>query len=96
MPIGISKRTNEYATLIERTIDAPKAVWMALAVSLANQLAGGPLDRGLPPVDTLMAEWQALHNNGIVPQRPTRRRATMDATAAVRVTPPTTTTTEDP
>ena len=74
MPLGIGKVSNEYARGIDGLIDAPKAVWMAIAVSLANQVNGGSLDRAIWPVDTLMAEWQALHDNGIVPQRPTRRR----------------------
>ena len=70
----ITNITNEYAVLVEREIDAPKSVWMALAVSLANQVNGGSLDRGTAPTDTLLAEWQALHNNGIVRQPPKRRR----------------------
>lgn len=69
---GVTKIGNEYADLIERHINAPKAVWVAIAVSLANQLAGGPLDRGMAPVNTLMDEWRLLHDNGIVPQKPQR------------------------
>ena len=72
MPYGQAKRDNEYARLVF-DIDAPKTVWMAIAVSLANQIAGGPIDRGHAPTDTLMAEWQALYNNGIVPQKPKKK-----------------------
>ena len=67
------KLPNQYSTRIRTVIDAPKAVWEALAVSLANRETG-VLDRGQLPTDTLMAEWQALYDNGIVPQRPNRKR----------------------
>lgn len=74
MPLGLGKRSNEYSAGIEVAIDAPKAVWMALAVSLANQLAGdSPLDRRILPIEKLLEEWRALHENGIVPQKPRRR-----------------------
>jgi len=73
MPYGRGKKDNEYSRLAF-DIDAPKTVWMAIAVSLANRVDGtGAIERGGAPIDTLMAEWQALYNNGIVPQRPSRR-----------------------
>jgi hypothetical protein len=72
MSYGQAKRDNSYARLVF-DIDAPKTVWMAIAVSLANQVNGGSLDRGIAPADTLMAEWQTLYDNGIVPQKPRRQ-----------------------
>lgn len=69
MGYGVGKTDNEYSRLVIN-IEAPKTVWMAIAASLANQVNGGSLDRGIAPIDTLMAEWQTLHDNGIVPQRP--------------------------
>ena len=74
MALGIGKQSNDYARGIEGSIDAPKAVWMAVAVSLANLVNGGSLDHNVWPVDTLMAEWQALYDNGLVQQKPRRRK----------------------
>lgn len=72
MPYGRSKKDNDYACLVW-TIDASKTVWIAIAVSLANRIDGtGVIERGGAPIDTLMAEWQALYDNGIVPQKPRR------------------------
>ena len=73
MSIGISKTTNEYADLV-MGIDAPKTVWMAIAFSLAHRLVDGSTQDAV----TLCAdEWQLLHVNGIVPQKP--RRAAVDS-----------------
>lgn len=69
----VTNRGNDYARMANQVIDAPKTVWQALALSLANQVNGGSLDSGIIPRDTLMAEWQALYDNGIVPQKPRRR-----------------------
>jgi hypothetical protein len=72
--IGLGKTTNEYANRIDSEIEASKAVWMAIAVSLANLAEGGGLlDMGQLPTERLLAEWQALHDNGIVQQKPRRR-----------------------
>jgi hypothetical protein len=73
MPAG-TKKGNTYARAVVGAIDAPKAVWIAIAVSLANQINGGSLDRGIAPIDTLMAEWQTLYDNSIVPQYPRRKK----------------------
>jgi hypothetical protein len=74
MGYGIGKKDNGYARLV-LDIDAPKTVWMAIAVSLANRIDGtGVIERGGAPTDTLMAEWQALYDNGIVPQKPHREK----------------------
>jgi len=69
------KRGNDYADLARSMRNAPKTVWMAIAVSLANRIDGtGAIERGHAPTDALMAEWQALYDNGIVPQKPRRER----------------------
>lgn len=68
MSVGRGKKSNEYARLAYG-VDAPKTVFMALAVAFAMR-AG---ETGLIREDVeraLMAEWQALHDNGIVPQKP--------------------------
>jgi hypothetical protein len=65
---------NEYARVVT-DIDAPKTVWIAIAVSLANRIDGtGAIERGGALKDALMAEWQALYDNGIVPQKPRRTK----------------------
>ncbi len=66
---GKATRSNMYARWITRRIDAPKDVWMAIAVSLAH----GTVNSDALPVEALMAEWQALYDNGIVAQQPRRR-----------------------
>lgn len=72
MALGITKVGNEYADAV-MGIDAPKAVWMAIAVSFAIQNMGS-IDN--PNCDNLRAyilnEWSILHDNGIVPQKPYR------------------------
>jgi hypothetical protein len=57
---------NEYADLV-RAVDAPKTVWMALAVSLAAR-CGYQLDETL--ITVMRDEWAVLNDNGIVPQKP--------------------------
>lgn len=80
---GINKKDNGYARLV-LDIDAPKTVWMAIAVSLANRIDGvGAIERGGTPTDTIMAEWQALYDNGIVPQRPRREKLSTGTPLAV-------------
>lgn len=75
MSLGLGKLTNDYARLVDSTIPASKAVWIAIAVSLANRIDGtGVIERGGAPIDALMAEWQALYDNGIVPQKPRKDR----------------------
>jgi hypothetical protein len=58
---------NEYARYI-RAIDAPKAVWQAIAVSFAMRIMGGEI--GVH--DLIRGEWDKLHTNDIVPQKPPR------------------------
>jgi hypothetical protein len=69
MPLGITKLSNEYASLVQG-IDAPKAVWMAIAVALAHRLEGHDDFSRVERI--LMEEWSYLHANGIVPQKPKR------------------------
>ena len=62
------KLSNEYARLLGPLYaDMPKAVLAAIAVSFANRLNDGVF-QGVECL--LMDEWQALYDNGIVPQRP--------------------------
>lgn len=67
-PTGVFKLQNEYADalgaeLYERT---PKAVLAAIAVSALT--TGG--ERLGEAAKLLLKEWETLHLNGIVPQRP--------------------------
>jgi hypothetical protein len=71
MAIGIGKTSNEYANHVS-DIDAPKTVWMAIAASFAMRIMGGEM--GVH--ELIEGEWDKLHANGIVPQRPRRRRST--------------------
>jgi hypothetical protein len=65
MSIGIGKTDNEYAREV-RDIDASKTVWMAIAFSFALRIAGNPTAAR----ELCYSEWETLHDNGIVPQRP--------------------------
>ncbi len=65
MGYGIGKKDNEYARLVLH-IDAPKTVWMAIAVSFANRLEDG-IFAEVP--GAIQREWATLHLNGIVPQK---------------------------
>jgi hypothetical protein len=64
------KINNDYAIAAGRDFYAeiPKAVWAALAVSSLTQ-GGDYLDEARARV---AAEWQALYQAGIVPQRPNK------------------------
>jgi len=69
--IGLGKRNNAYARVVDGELGASKAVFAALAYSFAVQLAG---EDGA--IALMRAEWATLNDNGIVPQRPrsTRQR----------------------
>lgn len=70
MGYGVGKKDNEYSRLV-CNLAASKTVWMALAVSFACQATGASLET----VDAaLVAEWETLHANGIVPQKPRLER----------------------
>lgn len=72
MGYGIGKKDNEYARLAF-DVDAPKTVWMALAVSFAAmtvESAEALLEDKLRLQKLLRDEWATLYDNGIVPQKP--------------------------
>ena len=71
---AINKKMNNYAEAISPELyeKTPKAVFAALAVSLALQVNGENfeiLDAGF------LREWDTLYKNGIVPQKPPRNLA---------------------
>jgi hypothetical protein len=63
------KKSNEYARLIRLATyeNMPKTVLAAIAVAFAAQLEGGDLKKAEKKI---MKEWDVLHANGIVPQKP--------------------------
>jgi len=62
-----NKLGNEYQQAISEIYDrTPKAVLAAIAVSYAS-CGGDNLDEAQAAI---LAEWNALHWNGIVPQKP--------------------------
>lgn len=65
-----NKLSNEYALAVggELYEEIPKAVWAAIAVS-ALTYGGDQLEDAAPRV---AREWKALHDAGIVPQRPSK------------------------
>jgi len=68
----MAKMLNDYArTLGALYDDTPKAVFAALAVS--SLTCGG--DALAEARERVLAEWQILHDNGIVPQKPPREAA---------------------
>lgn len=74
MSYGVGKKDNSYSRLA-LNVDAPKTVWMALAVSFAAMTVESAEDllEDRPRLERLlMDEWQTLHDNGIVPQKPRR------------------------
>lgn len=72
MSYGVSKRDNEYAQQL-LDIEAPKTVFMAIAFSLAKRISGDDAPAGVVS-QLVWDEWQALYDNGIVPQKPRRSR----------------------
>jgi hypothetical protein len=66
--MSINKLHNEYAAEVGGDVfeKCPKAVFAAIAVS-ALTLGGDYLEETRQRV---IAEWWALHDNGIVPQKP--------------------------
>ncbi len=71
MSYGRSKTDNEYARLVF-AVEAPKTVWMALAVSFAHRLELAHLDDSMTSV--MMDEWSTLYANSIVSQKPRQSR----------------------
>lgn len=64
----LGNKTNEYVwTLPTGIFDRiPKTVWAAISLSLAMR----HVDRLNEALRIVMDEWQALYDNGIVPQKP--------------------------
>jgi hypothetical protein len=74
MSYGVGKKDNAYARMVLH-VDAPKTVWMALAVSFAAmtvESAEELLEDRARLEGVMLAEWQTLHDNGLVPQKPRR------------------------
>lgn len=72
MAYGRGKKDNSYARLVF-DVDAPKTVWMALAVSFAAMTCESAEELLADKVKLqkmMREEWGCLHDNGIVPQRP--------------------------
>lgn len=65
-PMGVTKLDNEYIRILPPEVyaDIPKAVWAAIAISLAT--CGG--DRLDDATRAIVHEWGILSLNGIVPQ----------------------------
>ena len=65
---------NEYLGILDKMQfdDTPKTVWAAIAISLAYQLQGEGNDAERFSVipSRLRHEWETLHANGIIPQKP--------------------------
>jgi hypothetical protein len=68
--MAINKTYNDYALAVGSDLyrDIPKAVFAAIAVS-ALTCGGDQIDEAAARV---LAEWEILHANGIVPQKPPR------------------------
>jgi hypothetical protein len=60
------KTSNEYARAVNCYDEIPKAVWAAIAISVLT-CGGDCLDEAN---ERVMQEWLALHEAGIVPQKP--------------------------
>ena len=61
-------KSNEYADTLTHFHLMPKAVLAAIAVSFALALEG--TDETARAVARIRSEWDTLHANGIVPQKP--------------------------
>lgn len=64
---------NEYQETLGLVFDKmPKAVLAAVAISFLKRLGGGEHDTETPAAiqASIIAEWDILHTNGIVPQKP--------------------------
>lgn len=66
MGVGIGKTSNMYAMELY-DLNAPKTVFMAIALSFAMRLVADDLEKARALV---AEEWRTLHQNGIVPQKP--------------------------
>jgi hypothetical protein len=69
-------KSNEYADMLHPLYDnIPKTVMAAIAVSFAIQLKGEE-DFEYFIKKRIMEEWEILHQNGIVPQKPPKKKVT--------------------
>lgn len=66
-PMGVFKKSNDYAQKFPNFDATPKAVIAALAFSLAMRCSEDNEDEARK---LLIDEWGILHNCGIVPQNP--------------------------
>lgn len=73
--MNVQNKTNEYAAALGDLFDrTPKAVLAAIAVSVCTQ-GGDFLDEA---AGRLLHEWDVLHANGIVPQKPPKHGERID------------------
>lgn len=71
------KSGNAYAKELKGLYNvAPKSVLAAVAVAFATQLSGTEAIHEAQ--SRVLAEWEALYNAGIVPQKPPVRRAAVE------------------
>lgn len=61
------KTMNTYANKYPRYEETPKAITAAVAFSLAMRLCG---DNEVDAREMVRAEWEALYENSIIPQKP--------------------------
>lgn len=66
-PTGVFKVRNSYANMLNGYRETPKAVFAAVALSLAMRLCD---DDPREAADLIDREWATLHANGVVPQKP--------------------------
>jgi hypothetical protein len=66
--ISFNAKSNDYVDSIPLEVfeNTPKAVWAAIAISFAVNLVAEGDFKGA--AQTVVKEWVALHQNGIVPQ----------------------------
>jgi hypothetical protein len=68
--MNLTNKSNEYVKILKDYDRIPKTVLAAIAVSFALRIEEEAWER----VENRVAnEWQALYDNGIVPQKPTRK-----------------------
>ena len=67
-PNGVTKKSNEYARMFRDYDKIPKAVFAAIAFSMCFFSVEEDEERAR---ERFNEEWEALHNCGIVPQKPT-------------------------
>lgn len=68
-PMHLKNKSNEYAAVLGSTFDAiPKTVLAAIVISFAMRIEPDLHDSEFE--NFIFKEWQVLHQNGIVPQKP--------------------------